>query len=45
MEKKKASSINGFGVTGCLRVEQCKYIHIYLPAYNSSPGGSRISPK
>ena len=34
MEKKKASSKNDAGLTGCLHVEECKQIHIPLPAQN-----------
>ena len=33
--KKKASSANGRSLTGCLHVEECKYIHIYHPAQHS----------
>ena len=33
--KKKASSANGRSITGCLHVEECKYIHMYHPAQNS----------
>jgi hypothetical protein len=32
MEKKKAFSTVDAGLTGCLHVEECKYIHIYHPA-------------
>ena len=42
-KKKKASSINVAGQTGCLQVEECKYIQIYHPAQNSSPSGSKTS--
>jgi hypothetical protein len=40
---KKASSTNGIGLNGCLHAEECKYIHIYLPAQHSSPKGSQTS--
>jgi hypothetical protein len=43
--KKKASLTNGAGVTRYLHIEHCKYIHIYYPAQNSSPSGSKTSHK
>jgi hypothetical protein len=43
--KKKASSTNGAGLAECLHVKECKYTHIYYPAQNSSPSGSKASTK
>jgi hypothetical protein len=43
--KEKASSTNGASLTGCLHVEECKYIHIYHPAQNSSASRSKTSHK
>ena len=39
--KKKASSTNGAGITECQHVKDCKYIHIYAHAQNSSANGSK----
>lgn len=33
--KQTASSTNGAGQTGCLRVEECKQIYTHRPAQNS----------
>ena len=33
--KRRGSSINGAGLTGCLHLEECKYIHNNYPAQNS----------
>jgi hypothetical protein len=44
MEHKKASSKNGAGLTEYLYIEEWKYIHIYHPAQNSNPSGSKTSP-
>jgi hypothetical protein len=41
--KKKASSTDGAGLSGCLHIEECKKTHIYDPAQNSSPSGSKTS--
>jgi hypothetical protein len=43
MEKINSSSINGAVLTDALHLEECKLIHIYHPAENSSPNGSRAS--
>ena len=37
MEKKKVSTANGAGITGCQQVEGQKQIHTYPHAENSSP--------
>jgi hypothetical protein len=44
MRKNKIASLRAFsmncaGLTGYLHVKECKYIHIYHPAVNSSPNG------
>jgi hypothetical protein len=41
--KKKASSTNDAGLTGCLHIEKCKQIHIYHPEQNASPSGLKTS--
>jgi hypothetical protein len=41
--KGRAFSTNGAGLTGCLHAEECKKIHLYQTAPNSSPNGSEIS--
>jgi hypothetical protein len=41
LEKMKASSTNGTGLTWCLHVGKCKYIYIYPIAQNSRPIGSK----
>ena len=41
---KRTSSINGACLIGCLHAEECKYIHINLPAQNPIAGGSKTSP-
>ena len=42
-KEKKRASTNGAVLTGCLYVEECKQIHIYLPTEHSSPSESNIS--
>jgi hypothetical protein len=34
---------NGAHITGCLYVEECKYIHIYHLPQSSNPSGSRAA--
>jgi hypothetical protein len=41
--KKTAFSTNGAGSTGSQHVEECKFIHSFLPVQSSSPGGSNTS--
>ena len=41
--KKKASSTNGADLTRCQHGKEYKYTHIYHPAQNSIPSGSRAS--
>jgi hypothetical protein len=43
VEKKKAFSINGAGLTGGQHAEECKLIHSYLLVQSSSPSESRTS--
>ena len=40
--KRKTSSTNGAGQTGCLHIEE-QQSRTYHPAQNSSPSGSRTS--
>ena len=42
-EKKKASSVNGAGLTGCRHGEECRSVLIYPQAQNSSSSGSKTS--
>ena len=42
--KKKALSTNSTSLSECQHGEECKYIHIYHPAQNTSPSGSKTSP-
>ena len=44
-EKKKTSSTNGAGITGCQHVGDLKQIHIYRHDQNSSPTGSKTNIK
>ena len=43
--KKKASSINGAGLTGCVYVEKWEQTYISHLAQSSSPSGSRTLTK
>jgi hypothetical protein len=38
---KKKEKKNVTGITGYLKVDECKYIYIYHPAQNTSPIRSR----
>ena len=42
---KKVSSTNDACLTGHLHVEECKQIHSYHTAKNSSPGAQRLQHK
>jgi hypothetical protein len=41
--KKTAFSTNGAGTTDSEHIEECKFIHYYLPVQCSSSNGSRNS--
>lgn len=41
--RKAAFSANGAGKTGCLYEKQCKLMHHYYPAENTSPRGSNFN--
>ena len=44
-KKKKVFSTNIVGLTGCLHVEECKQIHTYHPAQNSTPNDHNLNIK